>query len=205
MSPPAVFFDRDGVLIADEGNLTDPRQVRLLPGAAEAASALKQNGFIPVVVTNQPVVARGWITERQLQEIHKHIQRMLGPEGTIAHFFYCPHHPHADLPEYRQDCGCRKPRPGMLLRAANELDVDLNQSFMIGDRITDILAGHAAGCQTVLLETGRHQDPPIVTAYPIDRTVTENYRCRTLMEAIPWILERSQARRSSYPRATELG
>jgi D-glycero-D-manno-heptose 1,7-bisphosphate phosphatase len=205
MAIPAVFMDRDGVVIVDVDNLTRPDQVALLPGAAVVIRGLRQAGFLAVVVTNQPVVARGWVTEQQVDEVHAHVQALLRPAGgELTALYFCPHHPSATLPQYRQACDCRKPRPGLLLRAAADLDIDLKRSYMIGDRITDILAGRAAGCTTILVESGRHQAAPvgaisnrpylapIETADPIDPAVREDYRCRDLPAAAAWIMGRDR-------------
>ncbi len=186
-----VFLDRDGVLMADVENLTRPEQIELIPGAAAAVRDLKQAGFPVVVITNQPVVARGWLSERDVSAIHERLQELLRPGGgEVTAFYVCPHHPNATLPEYRQECLCRKPAPGMLLQAAGDLALDLPRSYLVGDRITDILAGRAAGCTTVLVESGRHADAPIETARPIDLSVREDYRCRNLPAAARWILAR---------------
>ncbi len=192
MVKPVVFLDRDGVLITDVRNLTKPEQVVLAPGAAGVVRNLKRSGFCVVVVTNQPVVARGWLTESQVGEIHEHIQTLLGPEdGEISAFYFCPHHPNATVPKYRRECACRKPRPGMLLQAGKEFDLDLDRSYMVGDRITDTMAGLAAGCTTILVESGQHEAPPIQTSDPIDLSAKAHHQCRDLQAAARWILEQT--------------
>jgi D-glycero-D-manno-heptose 1,7-bisphosphate phosphatase len=162
----AVFLDRDGVLIEDRGLLVDPAGIRILPGVPAALRKLKEAGFFLAVVSNQAVVARGLISPRDLDALNTRIRGLLEAAGAppLDAAYFCPHHPEAALPRYRVVCDCRKPRPGSLLRAAREYGLDLAASFMVGDRMTDIAAGTAAGCRTVLLETGQHDAPPIVTA-----------------------------------------
>ncbi len=152
---PAVFLDRDGVVIEDSHYLGDAHRVQLVPGSAEAIAALNRAGWPVVIVTNQSGVARGLFTEGDVQDVHAHLANLLWGYGAkVDAFHYCPHHPEADVPEYRQVCECRKPQPGMLQHAAEELGLDLSASWMIGDRITDLEAGAAVGCRTVLVRSG---------------------------------------------------
>ncbi len=186
----AVFLDRDGVLIADNNLLTDAGDIRVLADVPQALSRLKKASFQLVVVSNQAVVARGLVTEQEVDAINAEMERLLeqadGPR--LDGFYFCPHHPNATLPAYRADCECRKPRPGLLLRAAREHNLDLGKSFMVGDRITDIIAGARAGCRTVLVQTGQHQAPPIETVEPLDETVQPDHVCADLETAAEWIL-----------------
>ena len=188
----AVFLDRDGVLIEEVYGLTQLDQIRLLDGAPEALSALKGAGFKLIVVTNQPVIARGLAKADDVNRVHAEINRRLEEAGgqAVDAFYFCPHHPHATLPEYRVDCDCRKPRAGMLLRAAAEHDIDTARSYMIGDRITDIIAGQQAGCRSILVETGAHREPPIRTPEPVDPSTRPDRVCRDLGAAAGVILAR---------------
>lgn len=162
MRCPAVFLDRDGVIIRDVDLLVRVDQIELLPGAAAAVRRLRDARLPVVIVTNQPVVARGFVTEDEVLALEAVIEQRLRDAGAIVDgFYYCPHHPRATLAEYRLACECRKPSPGMLLRAARELGLDLAASTMIGDRLSDIAAGQRAGCRTILVETGMHAAPPI--------------------------------------------
>jgi D-glycero-D-manno-heptose 1,7-bisphosphate phosphatase len=162
MRCPAVFLDRDGVIIRDVDLLVRVDQIELLPGAAAAVRRLRDARLPVVIVTNQPVVARGFVTEEEVLALEAVIEQRLRDAGAIVDgFYYCPHHPRATLAEYRLACECRKPRPGMLLRAARELALDLGASTMIGDRLSDVAAGQQAGCRTILVETGMHAAPPI--------------------------------------------
>lgn len=151
----AVFLDRDGVVIEDSHYNGDPARVRLVPGAADAITALNRTGWIVVVVSNQSGVARGLFTLESVGTVHERIAELLRASAArIDAFHFCPHHPEADVLEFRADCDCRKPRPGMLRRAAAELGLDLVASWMIGDRASDLEAGAAAGCRTVLVRSG---------------------------------------------------
>jgi|Deesub1362B_J571_1020462.scaffolds.fasta_scaffold00490_16 D-glycero-D-manno-heptose 1,7-bisphosphate phosphatase len=145
----AVFLDRDGVVTEQvEGYLDDPESVELLPGAAAAIRRLREAGFKVVMVTNQAGVGYGHFTEETLAKIHIRLVEKLSQEGTeLDGIYYCPHTPD-------DNCPCRKPSPGMLLRAAEELGIDLSRSYMVGDMTTDIEAGKRAGCFTVLVRTG---------------------------------------------------
>jgi histidinol-phosphate phosphatase family protein len=130
-------------------------QLKLIPAAAEGIRLLNQRGIKVIVVTNQPVVARGLCSENDIAEIHSALQEMLRSEGAMVDaIYYCPHHENADLPTYRKDCPDRKPAPGMLEQGARRFNLDLRDCFMIGDRTVDIQAGRNAGCQTILVRTG---------------------------------------------------
>jgi D-glycero-D-manno-heptose 1,7-bisphosphate phosphatase len=162
MPRPAVLLDRDGVIVRDVDLLVRVEQIELLPGATAALQRLRAACLPVIIVTNQPVVARGLLTEAEVLALEAVIERRLRAAGAgVDAFYYCPHHPRATLAPYRLPCECRKPRPGMLLRAARELDLDLSASTMIGDRLSDVTAGRRAGCRTVLVETGMHAAPPI--------------------------------------------
>lgn len=152
----AIFLDRDGTINKYVGFLRNLDDFELLPGVADAIKTINASGYLAIVVTNQPVIARGEVTYSQLQEIHNKMETLLGAEGAyLDAIYFCPHHPHkgyeGELPELKIDCECRKPKPGMLLRAANDFNIDLSQSWMVGDGENDIKAGAAAGCKTALI------------------------------------------------------
>ena len=185
---PALFIDRDGVVIADCHLLTRIEQVRIPQSTQDAFRLLADSAYQVVVVTNQTVVARGLATEQEVDAVHAHIDCELRKTGSgIERFYTCPHHPNATLPAYRQDCDCRKPRPGMLLRAAKELDLDLAASVMVGDRISDIIAGHRAGCRTIQVQSGQHSAAPIESP-DMDLSVQPDHVCQNLLEAVEWIM-----------------
>jgi len=155
MPERAVFLDRDGTINEEVGFLNNPDQLKLITGTAEALKLLNNMGFLTVVISNQSGIARGFLTEDRLLEINRELTTMLRESGAIIDkIYYCPHHPDAEISRYHRDCDCRKPNPGMLRRAAEELSVDLQKSFVIGDKISDLTAGFAAGCRTVLVLTG---------------------------------------------------
>ncbi len=153
----AVFLDRDGTVNKYVGFLRNIDDMELLPGAAEAIRRINKSGYLAIVVTNQPVIARGEVTVPELQEIHNKLETLLGREGAyLDAIYYCPHHPdrgfEGEIPELKFDCDCRKPKPGLLLKAAKDYNIDLAASWMVGDRESDIKAGLAAGCKTALVE-----------------------------------------------------
>ena len=154
----AIFLDRDGTINKYVGFLRKEEEFELLPGVADAIKKINKFGYLAVVVTNQPVIARGEVTFEGLETIHNKMETLLGKEGAyLDAIYFCPHHPHSgyegEVKELKIDCDCRKPKPGMLLKAAADLNIDLSQSYMVGDSENDIKAGKAAGCKTVLLNT----------------------------------------------------
>lgn len=188
---PAVFLDRDGVLIEDVNLVTRREQMRILPGVPQALAQLRGAGFRLIVVTNQPVVARGLASEEEVAELHRALDRHFRQLGAgLDAWFFCPHHPQADLPAYQAECDCRKPGPGMLLSAAAQHQLSLADSFMVGDRLTDIAAGAAAGCRTVWVQSGKHAEPLIRTAKPLPSGLIADHVCTTLAEAADWIASR---------------
>ena len=185
-----MFLDRDGVLIHDVDLLTAPDQVRVYEGAPLALRRLQEAGYALVVVTNQPVVARGVMPEAEVERTHHRLQALLreasGPE--LDGFYFCPHHPSADMESYRVACQCRKPRPGMLLQAATDLDLEVGESYMVGDRLSDVAAGRSAGCQTILVRTGKHEAPAIESPDGLPEGLEPDYACADLLEAADVIL-----------------
>lgn len=152
----AIFLDRDGTINKYVGFLRKEEEFELLPGVTDAIKRINKSGYLAVVVTNQPVIARGEVTFEGLETIHNKMETLLGKEGAyLDAIYFCPHHPHSgyegEVKELKIDCDCRKPKPGMLLKAAKDLNIDLSQSYMVGDSESDIKAGKAAGCKTVLL------------------------------------------------------
>ncbi len=152
----AVFLDRDGTLNKYVGFLRKPEELELLPGVAEAIKRINESGYLAIVVTNQPVVARGEVTVSGIQIIHNKLETLLGLQGAyIDALYYCPHHPHkgykGEIDALKIECSCRKPKPGLLFKAAEEFNIDLSQSWMIGDGKNDVEAGQNAGCRTALI------------------------------------------------------
>ena len=150
----AAFVDRDGVLIKDVHHLRSASQIEILPGVPESLGRLRNAGWAVVAVTNQSAVARGLVTEDELREIHRVLEAQLESRGAaLDAIYYCPHHPEGAVAAYRVECDCRKPQPGLLLRAAADLGIDLSASVMVGDAASDVEAGRRAGCRTVLIRS----------------------------------------------------
>lgn len=149
----AVFLDRDGTLNVDRVYVGKPQDVELVPNAAEGARMLADAGYVLVVVSNQSGIARGFFTEQEAAAVDERLAQLLAGRGVaIAASYRCPHLPGAPLPEYAVECDCRKPSPGLILRAAAELSLDRSASWAIGDRARDIAAGAAAGCRTIAVD-----------------------------------------------------
>lgn len=156
----AIFLDRDGTINEYVGFLRKEEDFRLIPGVSEAIKKINNSGYLAIVVTNQPVIARGEVTEEELEEIHKKMETLLGLDGAyIDDIYYCPHHPdkgfEGEIPELKIECDCRKPKTGMLEKAAREHNIDLSSSIMIGDSTLDIKMAENVGMQSVLLKTGQ--------------------------------------------------
>lgn len=155
MPHPAVFLDRDGTIIKEAEYLSDPSGVELLPGASAGIQALRAAGFRAVVTSNQSGVARGYFDEQAVQRVNQRVQVLLEQAGAgLDGVYYCPHYAQGVTEPYNRDCECRKPAPGMLLAAAQDLDLDLSQSWVVGDKAADIAFGARQGLRTVLVMTG---------------------------------------------------
>lgn len=155
MKSKAVFFDRDGVLNEDVAYLYKISDLRWVEGAREAVAYLTQLGYKIFIVTNQSGIARGFYTVEDMQKLHENMQRKIAASGgKIEKIYYCPHHPEGKVPEYTCVCDCRKPKPGMLLQAFSEYEIDREQSFLIGDGKRDVEAAEAAGIRGYLFQGG---------------------------------------------------
>lgn len=156
---PAVFFDKDGTLIDDMPFNVDPARMRLARGAADAIAALARAGFALFVISNQGGVARGYFAEAALAAVHARLRELVhAAGGRLAGFYYCPHDPTGHVEPYARACDCRKPRPGMILRAAHAHGIDLANSWFVGDILHDVEAGNRAGCRTVLIDNGNETE-----------------------------------------------
>jgi D-glycero-D-manno-heptose 1,7-bisphosphate phosphatase len=176
-----VFLDRDGTINRDRGFVHRPEDFEFVPKAAESIRRLNRKGFAVVVVTNQSGVGRGLYTEEDVENLHRYVNARLREEGArIDRFYFCPHHPGATLLEYRRRCACRKPEPGMILRAMRELDIGAEGSYLIGDMIRDIQAGNRAGVKTILIAEGESE-----SGAPDSRP---DYRVSSLAEAVSCLL-----------------
>ena len=186
MSRAAVFMDRDGTLLEEQGYLDRLDMLSIFPWTADAIRLLNRAGFVTVVVTNQAAVARGIIDEEFVATVHREIDSRLGP-ARINAYYYCPHLAEAPVERYRQTCTCRKPEPGMIERACRDLDIDPQRSFMVGDRWLDVMCGQRAGARAILVRSGygaREAERPPAGAQA--DAILNN-----LMEAVGWILRSS--------------
>ena len=152
----AVFLDRDGVITQEPPHYAHKlSQLELISRSADAIRLLNENGFMVIIASNQAGIARGYYREEDVVLFSQAVKENLAKEGAyVDAIYYCPHHPEAKIERYRVDCNCRKPKPGMLTRAEKELNIDLKQSFVVGDKLSDIEAGKRAGCKTIMVKTG---------------------------------------------------
>ncbi len=159
MTNRAVFLDKDGTLIEDVPYNVNPERIVLAKGAAEGLRELHRAGYALVVVSNQSGVARGYFDKEALRRVEARLRELLAATGVpLAGFYYCPHHPEGTIPRYARACACRKPAPGLILKAAREHQIELAQSWMIGDILDDVEAGRRAGCKTILLDNGHETE-----------------------------------------------
>jgi D-glycero-D-manno-heptose 1,7-bisphosphate phosphatase len=182
---PAVFLDRDGTIIEDVGYLRRLEDIEVFPWTVDAIRALNDAGFLVIVVTNQSGIARGYLTEPQLETVHAEIDRTLTAGGArIAAYYYCPHHPDGTVPPYATACDCRKPASGLVERATRDLGVDLSRSFVVGDTWLDVGLARATGARAVLVRTGdgRNQEARPRAGVSADAIVDN------LAAAASWIL-----------------
>jgi len=155
----AVFLDKDGTLVHDVPYNVDPALIRLTPGAVEALGLLHAAGYRLIIVSNQSGVARGRFPETALAAVEERLRALLAQRGVpLTGFYYCPHHPDGSVAAYAVACSCRKPAPGMLIRAAREHGIDLSRSWMVGDILNDVEAGHRAGCRSILIDNGNETE-----------------------------------------------
>ena len=197
MADKAVFLDRDGTIIEDPGYLNDPSQVKLLADSAGALVALKQMGYKLIVVSNQSAVARGIITEKVLDDIHLRMKELLAEKGAyVDNIYYCPYHPDGAIEKYRRESDLRKPNPGMLTKAAGQMDIDLSQSWMVGNAYSDVTAGRRAGCKTILI------NPPTGYKHPRPGDVKPDYQVVNLKEGVNIIKKDIYAAKSQPAETT---
>lgn len=151
----AFFLDRDGTVIKHFELMRRSSDLKLIPRADQAIKAMNDKGYLVFLVSNQPVVARGLATPEDIEIIHSDLRRLLEKKGArIDAAYFCPHHPDADVKKYRIKCRCRKPEPGMILKAIKKFNIDPKKSFMVGDAMIDVVAGRRAGLKTILVKTG---------------------------------------------------
>ncbi|MCL6582856.1 MAG: HAD family hydrolase [bacterium] len=184
----AIFMDRDGTISEEVGYVNHLSRFRLLPRTAEAIRLINKSGFKAIVVTNQSGVARGYFPELLVREVHTKMQLLLSQEGAhVDRIYYCPHHPQVGPPQYRIDCDCRKPKIGMLEKAARDLKIDLSTSYIIGDKHTEVIMGHRAGIKSILVLTGYG-----IGEYELYGDQWEqkpDFVAEDLLAAVKWILQ----------------
>lgn len=189
---PAVFIDRDGTLTEEVGYVNHPSRLRLLPRSAAAIRRLNEAGIAAVVATNQAGVARGYFSEDVMNAVHEQLVAQLKDAGAhLDGLYVCPHHPTEGVPPFRADCDCRKPKPGLLLRAAHDLDLDLRESSMVGDKASDLLVAPSVGARAILVLTGyglgeweyRRAHFPLAP----------DHVAADLLDAVDWVIARRRA------------
>jgi D-glycero-D-manno-heptose 1,7-bisphosphate phosphatase len=178
---PAAFIDRDGVINAELNYVGRAEDFHVLPGVVSGLRRLAGCGYALVVVTNQAGIAKGKYSEEDFEQLTQHMRALFAAEGIVfAGVYHCPHHPQGSVARFAVECDCRKPAPGMLLRAARELNLDLAHSVLVGDKIGDVQAGRAAGVRTAVLVESGH-------ALPADALNYADHRCADLADAALWL------------------
>lgn len=184
----AVFLDRDGTVNEEVGYLRDLKQLKLIPGSGAAIRRLNDAGLIVVLVTNQSGIARGFFPESLVHETHALLQQMLRSEGArLDGIYFCPHHPTEGKTHYTMECDCRKPGTGLIDRAARDLDIDVKESYVVGDKWSDVELGQRAGARTVLVTSGFAQDDPGNKRPP--HLADPDFIAHTVTDAVEWILK----------------
>lgn len=179
----AIFLDKDGTLIPDIPYNVNPDLITLQADAIEGLQRLKKEGFLFIIISNQAGVARGIFNEDALPAVEQRLSELMAAhELELSGFYYCPHYREGSIAAYTQDCDCRKPKPGMILKAAQEHDIDLSQSWMIGDILNDVEAGNRAGCKTVLINNGNE------TEWVAGPKRSPTYTCSSINQAADDIL-----------------
>lgn len=191
MSRRAIFMDRDGTVCEEMGYVNHLSRSRLLPRSLEAIRLANESGYFVVVATNQSGVARGLFEEEMVRAVHRQLAERAAAGGArIDALYFCPHHPREGVPPWRLDCDCRKPKPGMLRRAAQEHDIDLSRSWMVGDGFPDIEAGTAAGVRVVQVLTGYGRG--LVEHHQGEFRARPEHTAEDLLDAVRYIVTRDR-------------
>jgi D-glycero-D-manno-heptose 1,7-bisphosphate phosphatase len=186
----AVFLDRDGTINKDVGYPDSFQKIEIYPYSYDAVQKIKEAGFMAVVITNQSGVGRGLIKEQSLGDIHLKMRQAFARRGiSFDGIYHCPHYVHSKNPLYRIECDCRKPRPGLGVRAASDLDIDTSRSYMIGDKVEDILFGLNIEAEPILVLTGYGQTTQKQLK---NKGIDPAYIAPTLLEAVNWIIKREK-------------
>jgi D,D-heptose 1,7-bisphosphate phosphatase len=187
MKKRAVFLDRDGTINEDVGYPSDYSQIKIYPFAFEAIKKINETGLLTVIITNQSGIGRGLLTEENLQDLHQKMKAALLAEKVhLDGIYYCPHYELSALPEYKKDCACRKPYPGMALQAAADLNIELKNSFVIGDKVEDILFGLNIKANPILVLTGYGQRSQQELE---EKGIQPVYVAQNLLQAVNWIIQ----------------
>jgi len=177
-------MDRDGTITEEMGYLKEPEKLRLIPRSGEAIRLLSKKGILAIVVSNQAGVARGYFTEKTVKETHKRLEELLAEKGAyLDGLYYCPHHPEFGSPKYRKDCNCRKPRPGMLLKAKKKFGLNLEKCYVIGDKADDIKLARSVGTRGILVLTGYGRKSK-------SKKLNPDHTAKDLYHAVQWILKK---------------
>jgi D-glycero-D-manno-heptose 1,7-bisphosphate phosphatase len=188
MGVPAVFMDRDGTINDEMGYINHISRFKLLPKSAAAIRLINQNGYKAVIITNQSGIARGYFPEELVEDIHENLKRTLSQKGAnIDGIYYCPHHPIHGIGKYKKDCDCRKPKIGMIQKAAKDLNIDLSKSYMVGDRGADIQMAKEFGGKGILVLTGYGKGEYKYLSHAWE--FKPNYIAKDLYDAVEWILQ----------------
>ena len=183
-----VFLDRDGTIIEDIPYLGDPKGVKLIAGSADAIRMLNERGIAVVVITNQSGIARKLFSRSDLIEVHRRMVQLIEEGGgELDGVFYCPHHPEFDV-----ECECRKPKPGLILMAADRLKLDLSRSYTIGDNPTDVLCGMNAGTKTVLIRRSQDEADPSRVGEISAADLRPDFVADNLLKAVEWLVKRNE-------------
>jgi D-glycero-D-manno-heptose 1,7-bisphosphate phosphatase len=191
MKNRAVFLDRDGTINRDVGYPNSTNMMEIFPYSFAAVRKINEAGFLAVIVTNQSGIGRGFIEEKNLHHIHRQLRIAFAAKKATFHgIYYCPHHEQSEMPEYRKACSCRKPNPGMAQQAVRDLNIDTAKSYMIGDKVEDILFGLNIQAVPILLLTGFGQNslPKL-----LEKGIEPAHVAETLLDAVDWILEREKS------------
>jgi D-glycero-D-manno-heptose 1,7-bisphosphate phosphatase len=198
MKRRAIFLDRDGTISEEVGYVNHVSRYRLMPHSLEAIRLVNRAGLLAIVTTNQSGVARGYFRESLVHDVHARLRALAEEAGArLDAIYYCPHHPNEGTLPYRAECDCRKPRPGMILRAAREHDIDLGRSYVIGDSAIDLEAGASAGVPGLLVLTGYGRG--LVEHQPERIKVKPLHTAEHLLDAVRWILARDAAEGQGSP------
>lgn len=192
MKRRAVFLDRDGTLNEDVGYPAHPSQVKIYPSSFEAVKTFNSAGMLAIIITNQSGVGRGFLTEEDLRLIHDKIRAsFLEQQARLDAIYYCPHYRLSPIPRYKKDCDCRKPKPGLVLQAAQDFSLDLERSYMIGDKAEDILLAKNVLAAPILVLTGSGRE---TLSNLKDRGLKPACVVENILEAARWIMETEKAR-----------